>query len=159
MATLILVEDLAAPAVVGRGGHAMYVLQWLHGLRRLGHDVLFLEFLSKKPDEAALAYFEDVIGAWWSLEQAALIHEPSRRSLTGVDIAGVAAAAGRAEAIITLAAHYRREPWPLVEEVRPRLLVDTDPGYTQLWAADSDPLDVYGEHDLLFSVGANCSRR
>src|SRR5437588_827281 len=49
MATLIVVEDLAAPASLGRGGHAMYVLQWLHALERLGHHVLFLEFLREDP--------------------------------------------------------------------------------------------------------------
>ena len=37
MARLIAVEDLAGPSVLGRGGHAMHVLQILEGL---GHDVL-----------------------------------------------------------------------------------------------------------------------
>ncbi|HEU0316284.1 MAG TPA: hypothetical protein VFR49_03075, partial [Solirubrobacteraceae bacterium] len=61
MARLIAVEDLAGPSVVGRGGHAMHVLQFLEGLRRLGHDVLFLEFLEEPPDRAAVAYFEMVL--------------------------------------------------------------------------------------------------
>jgi hypothetical protein len=29
---------------VGRGGHIMYALQWLHGLRRLGREVLSTMF-------------------------------------------------------------------------------------------------------------------
>jgi glycosyltransferase involved in cell wall biosynthesis len=39
--------------------------------------------------------------------------------------------------------------------VRPRILFEQDPGYTHLWAAEGDPADIFGEHDLYFSVGAN----
>jgi hypothetical protein len=31
---------------VGRGGHIMYALQWLHGLRLLGHEVLYYDRVS-----------------------------------------------------------------------------------------------------------------
>jgi hypothetical protein len=57
--------------------------------------------------------------------------------------------------VLTLAAHYRAEPWPLLEDVRPRLLLEQDPGYTHLWAADDEPADIFGIHDLYFTVGAN----
>src|SRR5947207_3177962 len=60
MSTLIVVEDLAAPAVIGRGGLAMYLLQFLSGLARLGHDVLFVEFLQEEPDTAAVRNFNTV---------------------------------------------------------------------------------------------------
>jgi hypothetical protein len=155
MATLIVVEDLAAPSVIGRGGHAMYVLQWLHALKRLGHDVLFVEFLDEPPSAQAIAYFNDVIGGWWSHESAALIVEDSGASLAGLDVDAVARAAHQASGVITLAAHYRRSPWPLLQDVRPRVLVDTDPGYTHLWAAAGDPLAIFGEHDVFFTVGGN----
>jgi len=56
--------------------------------------------------------------------------------------------------VLTLAAHYRAEPWPLLQDVRPRLL-EQDPGYTHLWATDGDPAAIFGVHDLHFSVGAN----
>ena len=45
MARIVVVEDLAAPAVVGRAGHATWVLQVVNGLDQLGHDVLFVEFV------------------------------------------------------------------------------------------------------------------
>ena len=155
MATLIVVEDLAAPAMIGRGGAAMYVMQFLNGLTRLGHEVLFVEFLQEEPDAGAVAYFEDTVERWWSPERAALVVEPRGESVTGVSADAVRAVAARADAVITMAAHYRREPWPLVGEVRPRILFEQDPAYTQLWAAEGDPLDIYGEHDLYFTVGAN----
>ncbi|MCA1690233.1 MAG: hypothetical protein LC720_07340, partial [Actinobacteria bacterium] len=73
MARLIVVEDLAGPSVVGRGGHAMHVLQILEGLRRLGHEVLFLEFLDERPDPAARAYFEMVLRGRWEPQRASLL--------------------------------------------------------------------------------------
>ena len=155
MARLIVVEDLAAPAVAGRGGTAMYVMQFVNGLARLGHDVLFVEFLEERPDAAAVRYFDTVIVNWWSTDRAALILEPGLTGLAGVGVDSVRDAAAAADAVITMAAHYRREPWPLLEAVRPRILFEQDPGYTHLWAAEADPLDFYGEHDLHFTVGAN----
>src|SRR5205807_6624234 len=84
MATLIVVEDLAGPASLGRGGHAMYVLQWLHGLERLGHRVLFVEFLNEDPGEARpslVRYFRETVESWWHPEHAALLVESTGESL------------------------------------------------------------------------------
>src|SRR5262249_62238 len=52
MATLLVVEDLAAPSGLGRGGQTIHTLQWLHGLKRLGHEVFFFEFLDEDPGSA-----------------------------------------------------------------------------------------------------------
>ncbi|HJZ54032.1 MAG TPA: hypothetical protein VKE74_03710 [Gemmataceae bacterium] len=158
MATFIVVEDLVAPASLGRGGLAVYLLQWLHGLERLGHRVFFLEFLKEDPGaarESLVRYLGKVITAWWHPEQCALLVEGSLTSLYGPSSARVARIAAEADAVITLAAHYRRSGYPLIERVRPRILVEQDPGYTHLWAAGGDPADVYGEHDLYFTVGGN----
>jgi hypothetical protein len=154
MARLIVVEDLAGPSVVGRGGHAMHVLQILEGLRRLGHDVLFLEFLDEPPDAAARAYFDMVLRGRDS-RRAALLDAATGVVHVGLESAEIAAFAARAHGLISLAAHYRRDPWPLGADVRPRVLIEQDPGYTHLWAADGDPLDIFGEHDVHFTVGAN----
>jgi hypothetical protein len=158
MATLIVVEDLAAPASLGRGGHAMYVMQWLHGFARLGHRVVFVEFLKDDPGpstEAVVSYFRDVISTWWRPEHSALLIEPTLESLYGLSAPQVDQFADEAAAVISLAAHYRREPFPLVEHIRPRILIEQDPGYTHLWADGGDPADIFGEHDLYFTVGGN----
>lgn len=154
MATLIVQEDLAAPAVVGWGGIALHVLHYLEGLRRLGHDVYFVEFLEEPPERAAVQYFERVVDSWWSRERAALLVESSLESAAGMDASSISRVAARADALITVSAQYRREPYPLIDCVRPRVLIDSDPAYTQLWAADEDdPADIYGEHDFYFTIG------
>jgi hypothetical protein len=158
MSTLIVLSDLAAPATFRRGGHAMFVLQWLHGLERLGHHVLFIEFLKEHPGEGAASLvrcFDETVTGWWDADQSSLIVETSTETLYGLDAAQVKRIAEEASAVITLAAPYRREPYPLIGDVRPRVLVEQDPGYTHLWAAQGDPLDVYGEHDLYYTVGGN----
>ena len=156
MATLIVVEDLAHPAVVGRGGASIRKLHWLEGLSRLGHEVYFLEFLDEPPTAAGIQYFEQVIDSMWSRERAALLLEPSLESVRGVDVAAVRELAGRADAVLTLCAPYRREPRPLIDSVRPRVLFDADPAYTNLWAVhEDDPAEIYGEHDFYFTVGLN----
>ena len=159
MAVLIVLSDLAGPAVIRRGGHAMYLLQWLHGFERLGHRVLFLEYLAEHPGDATpdlVGYFRETMADWWHPEQSALLVEPTVESLAGLDTGQVARWAAEADAVVTLAAPYRRDPYPLLERVRPRILIETDPAVTHLWAAEGgDPADIFGRHDLYFTVGGN----
>jgi hypothetical protein len=161
VATVIVVSDLAEPASIGRGGLSMYLLQWLHGLELLGHEVLFLEFLKKDPGESSAAvvrYFDDTVAKWWHPKQSALLLASSGRSLSGLAAEEVARTARRAAAVFTIAAPYRRAPYPLVDHVRPRILIEQDPGYTHLWAAGGDPSEIFGEHDLYSTVGGNIGR-
>lgn len=151
MARLIVIEDLVGPSVAGRGGHAIHVLQFLEGLRRLGHDVLFLEFLDDPPTPAQTAAFATLLDG----RCGALLNGATGESFAGMPRRDVADFAAGADALISLAAHYRREPWPLLESVRPRILIEQDPGYTHLWAAEGDPREIFGEHDFVFTVGAN----
>ena len=88
-------------------------------------------------------------------ERSALLIESSLESLYGLTVAEVGRIAGEAAGLITLAAHYRREPYPLLDRIRPRILIEQDPGYTHLWAKASDPLDIYGEQDFYYTVGGN----
>jgi hypothetical protein len=123
----------------------------LESLGRLGHQVLFVEFLDEPPDDAARSAFPRILAG----RPGALLDSATGESLAGLPREAVAAFAERADALITLAAHYRSEPWPLMEGVRPRILIEQDPGYTHIWAADGDPREIFGEQDFLFTVGAN----
>lgn len=155
MATVIVVEDLAAPSVVGRGGEALRVVQFLEGLRRLGHKAVFVEFLDEPPEEAAVAWFRSVMHDWWDPGAGALLSSPDWQSHAGLTREDVVALASTADAVVTIAAHYRDEHWPLIGHVRPRILFEQDPGYTHLWAETSGPAEIFGEHDLYFTVGGN----
>jgi hypothetical protein len=158
VAHLIVVGDLAGPGTSGRGGHCMYLFQWLHGLERLGHRVFFIEFLhddEEEPGEFAARYFADTVAQWWHPEQAVLARARSARSLYGPSLKEVSRIAAEADAVIELAAHYCGGLPPVLENIRPRVLVEQDPGYTHLWAVERDPAWIYGEYDLYYTVGGN----
>jgi hypothetical protein len=143
-----------------RGGHAIGLLHWLHGLRRLGHDVLLVEFLDEKTRlggvERAVAAFQALMGDCWPAERTAVLLDSDGTSAAGLSSAQVARFAAGADALIEAAAHYRAEPWPVVGGVRPRIMVDQDPGYTHLWAQlERDPRHLFGDCDFWFTVGLN----
>jgi len=155
MARLVAVEDFAGPSVFRRGGQAMRVLQLIEGLRRLGHDVLLVEFVEEAPQPAAVDYFGEALRYRWDPRRAAMLDADTGQSYAGPTGEEVSAFARGADALIELAAHYRADPWPLLGEIRPRILFEQDPGYTHLWAADGDPREIFGEHEVHFTVGAN----
>jgi hypothetical protein len=135
----------------------MFLMQYLRGLERLGHRVLFVEFLEKEPRKnraRVVGYFGEAVSAWWHPESSALLVESTNKSLYGLAPEQVANFAAGADAVISLSARYRPTPYPLIGHVRPRILVETDPAYTHLWAAgEEDPAKIFGEHDVYFTLG------
>src|SRR5262249_44550384 len=121
--------------------------------------VLFVNFVDPEPTgllNAAQQYFEGVIGRWWYHSRAALITSESFQSLWGVNNEGVLQAIREADALITIAISGQREPPELVAGIRPRILIDQDPGYTHLWAQLSgSPEEIFGVHDLYCTLGTN----
>jgi hypothetical protein len=158
MAKLILLQDIVGSSRKGRGGQTMLVLQWLHGLERLGHHVLFLDHLGWDPKENrgdGLRRFRETVTDWWHRDQCALIYNKTNKSFYGLEVQEIARFAEEAEAVITVAAPGGRDAPPYIENVRPRILIEQDPGYTHLWATRKDPLDIFGEHDIYYTVGGN----
>ena len=167
MATLVLVQDILPRAaawgpVVSRGGHTLCILQWLAGLERLGHEVLFIDFAGKRsPQELAVCreYFDRIVRAWWHPSHAALLTDDGTESLSGLTISQVRTVAARSDALLTLAISGKREPAEVLAGIRPRVLVDHDPGYTHIWAQlHGAPEEVFGSHDFYFTVGGNVGK-
>lgn len=154
MSKLILSgANIAWTGTVGRGGHIMYALQWLHGLRLLGHEVLYYDRVDDRPETAAL--FGTIVGQWWDRRLAAALRK-NGQSAFGLSLAHVEAFASDAAGIISLGCQFSADPDPWLASVRPRVLIDVDPGFSQLWAMEaSSPEEVLGRHDLYFTVGAN----
>jgi hypothetical protein len=138
---------------VGRGGQIMIALQWLHGLRLLGHEVLYYDRVSDRPEAAAL--FGQIMEHWWDSRLAAAIR-PTGESAFGLSVADIETFARDAAGIITLGCQFSADPDPWLASVRPRVLIDQDPGFSQLWAMEASSIEeVLGRHDLYFTVGAN----
>jgi hypothetical protein len=156
MAKIIFIADVVWDGHVGRGGQVMLVLQWLHGLKMLGHEVLFLNYVGVQHFEqrhTMLPLLRALIDEWWNPMQTCVIHADN--SVFGVEMSAARKFACEAAAVIQFAIPGRRFPPAMVENVRPRILLEQDPAYTHLWATSHDPAEIFGEHDFCFTVGAN----
>lgn len=138
----ILVSGMVA-GVPCQGGATWAVLQYVLGLRQLGHEVLLVEPVQSDPayesgvSPSVARYFADVCRSF-DLEGRAALLLPDRRTL-GVPYAQVAATARRADLLLNLAGTLR-DP-ELIEPIPIRLYVDLDPAFTQVWALE-DGVDV-----------------
>jgi hypothetical protein len=131
----------------------MYALQWLNGLRLLGHEVLYYDRVDERPESAAL--FGTIVERWWDRRLAAALRK-NGQSAFGLSVAEVEAFSRDAAGIIQLGCQFSAEPDLWVASVRPRVFIDADPGFSQLWAMEASAIDdVLGQHDLYFTVGAN----
>jgi hypothetical protein len=144
-------------------GMAWNWLQLAVGLRRLGHDVVYLEELDPawcadrlgRPcsPRASLnrALFLTAMrrfgldGSAWQVDRAGqpLTGRPDRlhRRLAGADL------------LINMAGHVRAGP--VLDRVRRRVYVDQDPVYTQLWHAAYGKDLGFDRHDVFATVGLN----
>jgi hypothetical protein len=140
-----------------RGGHVAFVLQWLVGLEQLGHEVLFVNTVSgiEPAEEAAAVHsFVTTCKKLWHLDRSALLDTSNGRVLAGLTYSDLRSFADSSSALIT-SALAGGEPPPPLDHIRPRLFVDQDPGYTQLWAQLHGATPIIGQHDIYFTVGAN----
>src|SRR5262249_36048991 len=103
----------------------------------------------------AVRSFIATIERWWSLDRSVLLDLDAHRVLAGVGYPELKEFAASAAALLTVAITSELEPPPPLQNVRPRVLVDHDPGYTQLWTLMSGDTPVIGEHDLYFTVAGN----
>jgi hypothetical protein len=153
MAKLIVSgANIVWTGTIGRGGHIMYALHWLHGLRLLGHEVLYYDRIDDRPESAAL--FGRIVDRWWD-RRLAVAMRATGVSAYGPSVPEIEAFAREAAGIISLGCRFSAEPDPWLASVHPRVLVDQDPGFSQLWAKEASVEEVLGRHDLYFTVGPN----
>lgn len=132
----VLVSGMVA-GVPGQGGAAWAVLQYVLGLRRLGHRVVFLEPVTGNlagdsfESSASARYFRAVADEF-GLTESALWLAGSRRTV-GMSFDAVERAAREADVFINISGMLK-EP-ALTGRIPVRIYVDLDPAFTQLWQA------------------------
>jgi hypothetical protein len=124
-----------------QGGATWAVLQYLLGLRDLGHDVYFVEPVpgsALRPAGAPLrcttnaAYFASVCADFALRDSAALLVEGTREAV-GMSYDRVAEVARRADVLINIAGMLTDAD--LTGRIPVRIYLDLDPAFTQLWHA------------------------
>jgi hypothetical protein len=149
-----------APA---NGGLAWMVLQYVLGLRRLGHEVLLVERLSADeltPRGTPLAesdnarWFFSVAGAY-SVVPAAVLLDGATES-AGLSRDELRAWANGADLLLDIAGGLSGVAE--LEGVGRRLYLDVDPGFTQLWQ-EEEGIDMrLGGYDAYATVGLGFDR-
>lgn len=154
----ILVSGMIA-ADPRQGGATWAVLQYVLGLRRLGHDVLFVEQIAPeklRPAGATLAasdnaaYFNEVVGEFCLKDRAALVASDGQANF-GMEFAELRRFSQSADLLLNLSGILSLPA--LLERVERRVYVDLDPGFTQIWH-ESQGLDLgFDRHTHFVTIG------
>jgi hypothetical protein len=138
--------------VPGQGGASWAVLQYVLGLRRLGHDVVFVEPVGRLGG-ATERYFRRVTDAY-GLQAAALV-DTRTGATAGLSRRALLARLQGADLLLNLSGLLADEE--LLAAVALRAYVDVDPGFTQLWAAEGIDLGL-DRHDRFVTIGTEIGR-
>lgn len=141
-----------------QGGATWAVLQYLLGLRRLGHDVYFVEPVEAAGGSArgnggvplaaspAAAYFRQVMREFGLEDRAALLR-PGTRETVGMPYDAIRDAAARADLLLNVSGMLR-DP-SLIGRIPVRAYLDLDPAFVQLWHATQGidmGIDTHNRH-------------
>jgi hypothetical protein len=138
------------------GGHTWVFLQYLLGLRRLGWDVLFLDWLepSMGDVEPSLAYLRGVMERF-GLGDAFAVLDKSAGAMHGVPRDAALEHTRRSVALLNVMG-YLDDP-ELLAAAQKRVFVDIDPGFTQMWQ-EAGLADLLAGHDEYVTVAENMGR-
>lgn len=145
----------------GQGGATWAVLQYLLGLRALGHSVLFVQPIEEDglradgtADGRLVEYFERVVRRFGLDGAAALIGRDG--TTIGASRRALERRAADAELLLNLSG-VLSDP-DILERIPVRAYLDLDPAFTQLWQ-DADRIDMGFEgHTHFATVGLEIGR-
>jgi hypothetical protein len=160
--TTVLVASVIATKC-RNGGNARAVLNWIHGLRKLGVQAYYVEQIASGhctddrgetvpfAESANAAYFQHVMREAGLTEVSALICDggPETRGLAYREMLHVAEAA---DLLLNISGHLTLEP--LMRRLRRKAYLDLDPGFTQFWHGAGHDARLSG-HDVHFTIGEN----
>lgn len=132
-----------------QGGASWAVLQYVLGLLRLGHDVVFVEPV-ERADAEVVDYFRSVVGDFGLVDRAALLIERSRETV-GLPYGRLRERLAGADLILNVSGMLSDED--LLAATRTRVYLDLDPAFNQLWHV-AEGIDVGLErHERFATVG------
>jgi hypothetical protein len=142
-----------------QGGATWAVLQYILGLKQLGHDVTFIEPLKKaalRPEAAPLSesrngvYFREVMQDFGLVESAALLLADTSETL-GPDYRQLLQITRRADVLLNISGML--EDPELIGRIPVRVYIDLDPAFNQLWQA-AQGIDMrFSAHNRFVTVG------
>jgi hypothetical protein len=132
-----------------QGGATWAVLQYVLGLRRLGHRVTLVEPV-RALTEATVTYFSEVTRRF-GLENAAALLVKGSGQTAGVPYADLLAAARHADIVLNVSGMLDGEVFDAVPGAR--VFLDLDPAFNQIWHAAAGVDMGLDRHDRFVTVG------
>jgi hypothetical protein len=145
-------------------GFAWNWLQLAVGLRKLGHDVYYVEDVEPAwcvdstgrqcPLEASInrSLFQSTMEYFGFQERACQIYDRGKASF-GLPLATLEQAARDTDLVLNIAGHLKTAS--ILERAERRAYLDQDPVYTQLWAASYGKDLNFASHHVFVTVGLN----
>lgn len=144
-----------------QGGATWAVLQYVLGLRELGHDVFLIEPVpedSLRPRGAALAeshnatYFRQVVRDYALANHSALMLAGGTETI-GLPYSELVKIADHTDVLINVSGMLTDES--LIADIPRRVYLDLDPAFNQLWA-DEYGIDMrFAAHNRFVTIGRN----
>lgn len=137
--------------IPGQGGASWAVLQYLLGLRRLGHEVIFVEPVDRGFYRArSVQYFMSLVERFGLAGSAALL-DPESGTTFGVRRERLRSFAADADLLLNISGVLDDEE--LLEAIPVRAFVDLDPAFTQLWC-QAEGIDLgFDRHNRFVTIG------
>lgn len=135
-----------------QGGATWAVLQYVLGLRRLGHDVTLVEPVAR-PSAVTRRYFADVTREFALEDRAALLVAPGQT--VGLPYPRLRELARSADAVLNVSGLLEDEE--LLSRIPVRVYLDLDPAFNQLWHAGGVDMRFDG-HTHFVTVGQGIGR-
>src|SRR5436190_7236845 len=157
MTALTIVLSGMISADPHQGGATWAVLQYVLGLRAMGHRVLLVEPIDParvQPSDAALsdsvnaAYFRQVVTDFELNDWALLL--AGSRSTVGLSYERLCDVAGQADLLINISGMLADEN--LLQKIPVRVYLDLDPAFIQLWHAQGIDMRFDG-HTHFVTIG------
>jgi hypothetical protein len=146
---------------VGVGGHAWVFLQYLLGFRRLGFDVLFVDWLDAAMCRGPVERSEEVAYLRAVMEQSelgdsfSLLDRDRGEAVAGLSRREVVRRAGESALLLNVMGYLDDEE--ILAAAPLRVFVDIDPGFGQMWR-ELGLADVFAGHDRFVTIGENIGR-
>lgn len=160
--TIVLSGMIAADH--GQGGATWAVLQYLLGLKQLGHTVYFVEPVDPSRLQPAgvplrhstnAAYFRQVVEQFGLRQEAALLQAGTQQTV-GLPYERLCAVARQADLLLNISGILEDDA--LTGDIPARIYLDLDPAFTQLWHTTQGIDMRFANHSHHVTVGLAIGR-
>jgi hypothetical protein len=134
-----------------QGGATWAILQYVLGLRRLGHDVFLIEPVSVPLEDSPQAAYFRQVAAEFGLEQTAALLRVDTQETCGLPYDRLREVCRRADVLLNVSGMLT-DP-ELIDRIPLRVYLDLDPAFVQLWHATQGIDMRFAGHTHFVTVG------